>query len=272
MTATELRPLSTSLAYTETRCEAAATNYLRDGTVTKGATFLPFVDDPPERHLQMRAGRCGGHTMSASFPLPEWQSGAASSMKAVLIDDEWMDIEDVVTLTGDRLPDWLQRLGIPQNGRAVTLPNNSEVPLAKAAVWGKRNDGGSEAAETICAFGYTGWPLFSDVLEKSAGTLRALGAGNVVTKVLPVSPRRWTAAVRSTGIALIGGRPARAPESHTAWVQQSTYVAGSDQPHAGRLIVQSLFVETASHARLSDDIREASDVVYEGFVAALADT
>ncbi|ORV02797.1 hypothetical protein AWB93_03010 [Mycobacterium bohemicum] len=209
--------------------------------------------------------------MSTSFPLPEWQSRAASSMKDVLTEDEWMEIEDVVALTGDRLPEWLQRLGIPHSWHAVALPANVEMPMARVAVYGKRDEGGSEAAETICVFGCTGWPSFSDVLEKSAGTLRALGTAHIVTKVLPVSPRRWTAAVRSTGIALIGSRPVHGPRSHGTWVQQSSYVAGSDQPHASRLIVHSLFVATECRARLSQDINRLSDAVYRGFVAALID-
>lgn len=209
--------------------------------------------------------------MSASFPIPEWQSSGASSMKGVLTENEWMEIEDVVALTGGSLPEWLQRLRIHQSWRAVALPDNIEMPMARVAVYGKRDDDGWEAAETICVFGFTGWPSFSDVLEKSAGTLRALGTGHIVTKVLPVSPRRWTAAVRSTGTALIGNRPVRGPKSHGTWVQQSSYVAGSDQPHASRLIVHSLFVETECRARLSQDITQLSDAVYHGFVAALTE-
>ena len=66
--------------------------------------------------------------MSSSFPLPEWQSGAASSMKGVLTENEWMEIEDVVALTGDRLPEWLQRLTIPQGWHAVALCEAGRTP------------------------------------------------------------------------------------------------------------------------------------------------
>lgn len=207
--------------------------------------------------------------MNASSQLPEWQSGAASSMKGLLTENEWTEIEDVVALSGDRLPEWLQRLGFPQSWHPVTLPDHVEVPLARAAVHGKRGDGGWEAAETISVFGYTGWPMFSDVVEKSADALRALGASGVVTKMLPVPPRRWTAAVRSTGIALIDGRPVWAKESNSAWVQQSSYVAGSDDPHAGRLIVHSLFIGPRYRAGLSEEIAHLSEAVYQGFIGAL---
>lgn len=207
--------------------------------------------------------------MSASFPLPEWQYVAASSMMGVLTENEWIEIEDVVALSSDRAPDWLQRLGIPQGWQLVTLPDNPEEPLARVAVYGESGDHGFAAAETISVFGYTGWPLFYEVFEKTASTLRSLGAGNVVTKVLPIPPRQWTAAVRSTGIALIGGRPVWAPESNIAWVQQSSYVAGSDQPHAGRLIVHSVFVDGPYRPRLGRDIAQVSDAVYQGFLGTL---
>ena len=72
--------------------------------------------------------------MSASFPLPEWQSVATSSMMGVLTENEWIEIEDVIALSGDRVPEWLQRLGIPQGWQPVTLPDNPEVPLARVEI------------------------------------------------------------------------------------------------------------------------------------------
>jgi hypothetical protein len=68
--------------------------------------------------------------------------------------------------------------------------------------------------------------------------------------------------VRSSGIALIGDR--------SVWIQQSNYVTGSEQPHAGRLIVHSLFVDTACRDRLAEDIVQLSNGVYQGFVNALS--
>jgi hypothetical protein len=207
--------------------------------------------------------------VSASFALPEWQSSAASSMVDVLTEDKWTEIEDVVALSGDRTPGWLQRLGIPQGWQLVALPDNPEVRLARLAVYGERGDGGWEAAETISVFGYTGWPMFSEVLDKAAATLRALGTRDIVTKLLPIPSRQWTAAVRSSGIALIGGRPVWALQSNPVWVQQSSFVAGSDQPHAGRLIVHSVFVDGECRPRLGSEIVRLSDAVYQEFIAAL---
>jgi hypothetical protein len=177
----------------------------------------------------------------------------------VLIDDE--DIEDVGALSGAQVPRWLQQLDIPEGWQLVELSDKPEVPLARMVVHGPRHDGGWEAADTISVFGYTGWPVFYEVFSNAAGTLHDLGAADIVTKVLPVPPTQWTAALRSSGTAVIGGR--------SVWVQQSNYVAGSEQPHAGRLIVHSVFVDAARHAGLADDITQMSNAVYQGFVAAL---
>jgi hypothetical protein len=160
------------------------------------------------------------------------------------------------------VPEWLHRLDTPQGWQLVELSDTPHVPLARMAVYGPRDNGGWEAAETISVFGYTGWPMFYEVLRNTAGTLRTLGASDIVTKVLPVPPVLWTVAVRSSCTALIGGRD--------VWAQQSNYAAGSEQPHAGRLIVHSIFAETASRARLAGDIPRLSDAVYRGFVATLS--
>ncbi|MGE2813934.1 hypothetical protein ACQI5H_02135 [Mycobacterium heidelbergense] len=177
----------------------------------------------------------------------------------MLIDDE--DIEDVGALSIAQVPGWVRQLGIPEGWQLVQLYEIPRVPLARMAVLGPREDGGWEAAETISVFGYTGWPVFYEVLSNAAGTLRDLGATDIVTKVLPIPPTRWAAALRSSGTCLIGGR--------RVWVQQSNYVAGSEQPRAGRLIVHSVFVDAASRGRLAEDISQMGDAVYQGFVAAL---
>lgn len=198
--------------------------------------------------------------MSGSFPPPQELPQAASSVVDVLLADE--EIEDVGALTDSQVPGWLHRLGTPQGWQLVELSDKLHVPLARMAVYGPRDDGGWEAAETVSVFGYTGWPMFCEVLRNAAGTLRALDAAGIVTKVLPVPLIQWTVAVRSSGTAVIGGRD--------AWAQQNNYVTGSEQPHAGRLIVHSIFAETASRARLAGDITRLSDAVYRGFVATLS--
>jgi hypothetical protein len=129
------------------------------------------------------------------------------------------------------------------------------------AVLGPRADGGWEAAETISVFSYTGWPTVDQVFRNAASTLRALGASDIVTKVLPVPPTQWAAALRSTATALVGER--------RVWVQQSNFVDGSEQQNAGRLTVHSVFVDPSCRDRLAEDIAQQSGAVYEGFVAAL---
>jgi hypothetical protein len=200
--------------------------------------------------------------MSESFPPPQGLPPAASSVVDVLLADE--EIADVGALTGSQVPGWLHRLSTPQGWQLVELSDTPQVPLARMAVYGPRDDGGWEAAETISVFGYTGWPMFYEVLHNAAGTLRALDAADIVTKVLPVPPIRWTVAVRSSGTTVIGGQ-------HVSTLQ-SNYVAGSEQPHAGRLIVHSVFAEAACRTRLAGDITQLSDAMYQGFVATLSNT
>lgn len=196
--------------------------------------------------------------MTGSSPSPQWRSLPASSLVDVLAEDE--DIDDVVALTGAQIPTWLQRLSIPIDWQLVGLPEVRDQPIMRMAVSGPLGNGEFQAADTIAVFSYTGWPVFYDVLRNADRTLRGLKSTGVAVRVLPVPPTQWTAAVRASGIALIGDR--------SVWVQQSNYVAGSEQPHAGRLVMHSLFVDTACRTRLAEDIAQLSDAVYEGFIAA----
>jgi hypothetical protein len=197
--------------------------------------------------------------MTTSSPSQRWQPLPASSLLEALAEDE--EIEDVVALSAADVPQWVQRLSIPTGWQSLDLPDNPEPPLARIAVQGSLGDGEWEAADTISVFGYTGWPVFYEVVHNADGMLRGLNATHIVFKALPVPSIQLTAAVRGSGTATIRGR--------RVWIQQSTYVAGSEQPHASRLIVHSLLVDAASRARLSADVAELSDTVYQGFVAAL---
>jgi hypothetical protein len=197
--------------------------------------------------------------MTASSPSPQWQPLPASSLIDVLIEDE--DIEDVIPLSGLELPGWLQRLSVPLDWQLIELPDGADLPLTRMAVRGPRGDGEWEAADTMSVFGYTGWPVFYDVFHNADRTLRGLNAARITIKVLPVPPIQRAAAIRSSGTAAIGDR--------SVWVQQSNYLAGSEQPHASRLIVHSLFVDTACRARLAENVTQLSDAVYQGFVDAL---
>lgn len=178
-----------------------------------------------------------------------------------LHEDE--DIENFVALSGTAIPEWLQRLSIPMNWQLVGFPDIPGQAVARMAVHGPLGDGQWEAADTINVFGYTGWPTFYDVLHNADGTVRGLNATGISVQVLPVPPIQWTAAVRSSGVASIGDR--------SVWVQVSNYVAGSEQPYAGRLIVHSIYVDTACRAQLAEDVVQLSDSVYQAFVAAVLD-
>lgn len=191
---------------------------------------------------------------------PRWER-LPPSLVDVFIDDEYID--DVAALSAAQLPEWLKRLSVPPAWELGRLPDDGEMPWTRIAVTGPRGGGEWDAAETIGAFGYTGRPLFSDVFHNADLMLRGLDATDIAVKVLTVPPIQWTAAVRSSGIAHFG--------EQSVWVQQSNYVAGSQQAHEGRLIVHSLFVDTACRDRLTDDVRELTDAVYRGFVAALAE-
>lgn len=198
--------------------------------------------------------------MSTSSPPPRWQQLPASPLIDALNEDE--EIEDIVALSGAEAPTWLRQLSIPEGWQLVEPPGRSDPPLTRLAVCGPLGNGEWEAAETVSVFGYTGWPVFYDVLHNADRALRGLKAAGIAVKVLPVPPIQWTAALRSSGIAVVRDR--------RVWIQQSNYVAGSEQPHAGRLIVHSIFVDAASRTRLAEDITQLSNAVYQGFINALS--
>ncbi|MDD4867836.1 MAG: hypothetical protein PHQ28_12180 [Mycobacterium sp.] len=197
--------------------------------------------------------------MSSPSPSQGWQSLPTSSLIAALTKEE--DIEDVVALAAAELPGWLQGLSIPAGWHLLELPDNPEPPVARIAVYGSRGNGEWQAAETIAVFGYTGWPVFYDVFRNADRMLRDLNAAGTALKVLRVPRIQRAAAIRVSGAAVIGDR--------RVWIQQSHYVSGSERPHASRLIVHSLFAETACRAHLAADITRLSDAVYHGFIAAL---
>jgi hypothetical protein len=198
--------------------------------------------------------------MSTSSPSPRWQPTPSSSIVEALYEDE--DIEDIVALSGAAAPEWIQHSSVPMNWQLVRLPDASDQMTARMAVCGPLGNGEWEAADTISVIGFTGWLAFYDVFRNADRMLRDLDATDIAVKVLPVPPIQWTAAVRSSGVATI--------DDQSVWVQQSNYVAGSEQSRAGRLIVHSLFVDSAFHDRLTEDIAQLSDDVYQGFINALS--
>jgi len=197
--------------------------------------------------------------MSSSSPLPRWRSLPSSSVVDALREDD--DIEDVVALTGAAVPDWLKQLSIPTDWQVLELPEAPEQQITRMAVFGPLGNDEWEAADTIGVTGFTGWPSFYDVYRNADRVLRGLGSSRIEVKALPVPPFQWTAAVRSSGTTLIG--------NESIWIQQSNYVAGSEKPHASRLIVHTTLVNAEKQKELSHDISRLSADVYNGFIDAL---
>ncbi|WP_422604265.1 hypothetical protein [Mycobacterium sp.] len=197
--------------------------------------------------------------MSTSSPSPRWRSLPSSSLVDVLYEDE--DIDDVVALSGDAAPQWLTQLSIPTNWQLLRLPETPEQVLARMAVFGPLGNGEWQAADTINVIGFTGWPTFYDVYRNADGALRGLDSRDIAVKVLPVPLIQWTAAVRSSGTALLSDR--------SVWIQQSHYVAGSEQRHASRLTVHTILIDSARREQLAENITHLSDEVYQGFINAL---
>lgn len=183
---------------------------------------------------------------------------AASSLVDVLNADE--EIVDLVALDAAAAPQWVRQLPIPAGWQPAQIGG---AAVARIAVSGPRADGGWDASETVSVWEFTGWPGFRDVMSKASGTLRDLHATDVSMRVLPVPSRTWTAAVRSSGTFELGGR--------AVWAQQSNYVAGSDQPRAGRLIIHNIFVDDNHRPRFADDVAALSEAMYQGFIGSLGD-
>jgi hypothetical protein len=197
--------------------------------------------------------------VTTSSPSPRWQPLPSSSIVDALHEDE--DIEDIVALTGDAAPEWLRDLTIPTNWQLLGHPGGAEQALARMAVFGPLGNGEWEAAETINVTGFTGWPAFYDVYHSADSVLRALDSRHIAVKALPVPPIQWTAALRSSGTALLGDR--------RVWLQQSHYIACSDEPRASRLTVHTVLVDSARQEQLAENIIQLSDEVYHGFLSTL---
>lgn len=197
--------------------------------------------------------------MTTYSPSPRWQPLPSSSILDALGEDE--EIEDVVSLSGAAAPEWLRQLRIPADWHVLSLPEAPEQMLARMAVFGPLGNGEWQAADTINVTVFTGWPAFYDVYRCADSVLRALDSTDIAVKALPVPPLQWTAAVRSSGTAIFGER--------NVWLQQSHYIAGSEQPHASRLIVHTILADSARQEQLAENIIHLSDEVYHGFLSTL---
>jgi hypothetical protein len=197
--------------------------------------------------------------VSALRSSPAWQSLPRPPIVDVLYEDE--EIEDVVALSGAATPEWLKTLSIPTDWQLLELPEGPEQPLARMIVSGPLGGGEWKAADIIEVSGFTGWPQFYDVFRNADRLLRGLNASGVSVKALLVPPIQWTAAVRSSGTALVG--------TQDVWIQQSNYVAGSDHPRASRLIVHTTLVNAESREQLTQSVSHLTADVYGRFINAL---
>lgn len=88
-----------------------------------------------------------------------------------------------------------------------------------------------------------------------------LDATDITIQVLTTPPTPGVVAVRAGGYFSIAGL--------RVWAQYSTYIAGSEQLGAGRLIAHGVFVESGCQTRLAEDVTRLSDAVHLGFVASI---
>jgi hypothetical protein len=190
---------------------------------------------------------------------PSWQRWAGASSLLDNLADESLGVKDLVALTGEHTPGWVHQLAVPPNWQQADIPDTETASLrpARTLVWGARADGGWEATDTIQVYGYTGLPLFGDVYNSTARTLHDLDAHDLQTHMLAVPAGPGIAAERSTALLAMDDRQ--------IWIQLTNYVAGSHEPHAGRLIVHSLYIAEQVHSQLIDDIAVLTDTVHHAF-------
>ena len=182
---------------------------------------------------------------------------AAASVVNVLASH----VDDVILFRSWNLPAWITRLGVPPGWQIGRLANSAVEP-SRIAVYGPQPDGGWDGCETISVFGFTGMPPGDVVRDNADCTLRDLGAAGIATDVLDTPLLSKGTAVRSSGYFGTAGL--------WVWAQYSTYVAGSLESGQGRLVQQAVFIESSCQARLSADIAQLNDGVYQAFFAVVA--
>lgn len=182
---------------------------------------------------------------------------AASSLVEAMTDVDY-GVIDLTALTGVSTPAWVRELPVPRQWYPLELPEAMvAVPPARVLVRGPRTAGGWEATDTLSVYGFTGCPAFSIVLDSTARSLHELAAQDIVTRMLAIPTGPGLAAERSTATLAVDGR--------RIWVQLTNYLAGSDQPHAGRLIVHSVYVDAEGLSELADDVRGLTQTIQDRF-------
>jgi hypothetical protein len=90
-------------------------------------------------------------------------------------------------------------------------------------------------------------------------TLRDLHAEAITTRTLMTPQLPEMVAVHSSGCFSTAGL--------WIWAQHSTYIASSTQADQGQLIQHSVFIESGCRARLTDNVIQHSDAIYQAFLA-----
>ena len=172
------------------------------------------------------------------------------------LTDEFRGVKDLAALTGPHTPHWVGGLAVPPHWHHLTV-TDAQVLLSPARVlgWQPRPDHEWEATDTVEVYSYTGIPVFDDVYHSTASTLDDLDARDLRTQLLAMPARTGVLAERSTALVAVEGRP--------IWTQLTHYVAGSEQPHAGRLIVHTLYAAEHYHRELTSDIAILTASVYD---------
>jgi hypothetical protein len=228
--------------------------------------FIPFRRSARDRPIKARGDTVT--TPDDSFAPrsaePSWQQrwASASSLIQALTDPDY-GVEDLMVLSGAHTPAWIDQLLIPPHWQRLDLPE-TEVRVApeRVLVRGPHIGGGWEATDTLEVYGYTSRPALSVVLGSTTRTLRDLDATDLTTRVLAIPATVGLAAERSTATLTIEGR--------RIWTQLTHYVAGSDEPLAGRLIVHSLHADTDRLPAYGDDLAVLTRTVQDAFTAMFA--
>ena len=184
---------------------------------------------------------------------------APSSLVEAMADKDY-GVTDLAALTGADTPAWIHELPVPRHWHPLDIPDTElAAPPARVLVRGPPTAGGWEATDTLSVYGFTGRPAFSIVPDSTARSLHELAAQDIATRMLAVPPVPGLAAERSTATLIVEGR--------RIWVQLTNYLAGSDQPHAGRLIVHSVYIDAERLSAFADDVRCLTQPIQDRFTA-----
>jgi hypothetical protein len=179
---------------------------------------------------------------TAAVSLGDIIAGTVADYRPLAVRDVlWTDNESLTVPTG-----WL----------VASAGSSADRPV-RVLVTGHRSRGGWQGCDTLAAFGFTGTVPRELGTANASYTLNALGASGITIQNLTVAEQPETWSVRSTGYVTAAGL--------RMWLQFSTYVAGSQQAHCGRLIEHSVFTVTQRRARLRSDTRELSNTVAVAF-------